>query len=93
MGHNGTEDTCLHQAAAAQGLLLQFPQTPRTARYLREGKHTSNILEMVENSTPYISIDQINMHATKNSHLRLRENGTETTDTTVEGYHMYTKQI
>jgi predicted GNAT family N-acyltransferase len=48
---------------------------------------------MVENSTPYNSIDQINMHATKNSHLRLRENGTETTDTTVEGYHMYTKRI
>jgi hypothetical protein len=64
MGHNGTEDTCLHQAAAAQDLLLQFPQTPRTARYLREFKHTSNILEMVENSTPYNNIDQMNMHAT-----------------------------
>jgi hypothetical protein len=48
MRHNGTEDTCLYQAAATQGLLLQFPQTPRTARYLRECKHTSNILEMVE---------------------------------------------
>jgi hypothetical protein len=35
----------------------------------------------------------MNMHATKNSHLRLRENGTETTDTTVEGYHLYTKRI
>ena len=64
MGHNGTEDTCLYQAAAAQGLLLQFPQTPRTARYLRECKHTSNMLEMAENSTPYNNIDQMNMHAT-----------------------------
>jgi hypothetical protein len=64
MGHNGSEDTCLHQAAAAQGLLLQFPQTPRTARYLRECKHTSNILETEGNNTPYNNIDQINMHAT-----------------------------
>jgi hypothetical protein len=53
MGHNGTEDTCLHQAAAAQGLLLQFPQTPRTTRYLHECKHTSNILEMAENSITF----------------------------------------
>jgi hypothetical protein len=93
MGQNRSEDTCLHQAAAAQGLLLQFPQTPRTVRYLRECKHTSNILEVVENSTPYNNIDQVNMHATKNSHLRLRKNGTEATDTTVEGYYMYTKRV
>jgi hypothetical protein len=64
MGHNGSEDTCLHQAAAAQGLLLQFPQTPRTTRYLRECKHTSNILETAENNTPYNNIDQMNMYAT-----------------------------
>jgi hypothetical protein len=64
MGHYGTEDTCLHQAAAAQGLLLQFPQTPRTARYLRECKHTTNILETEENNTPFNNIDQINKHST-----------------------------
>jgi hypothetical protein len=62
MGHNGSEDTCLHQAAAAQGLLLQFPQTPRTTRYLRERKHTTNILETEENNTPFNNIDQINKH-------------------------------
>jgi hypothetical protein len=61
MGHNGSEDTCLHQAAAAQGLL---PQTPRTTRYLRECKHTSNILETEGNNTPYNNIDQINKHTT-----------------------------
>jgi hypothetical protein len=93
MGHNGTEDTCLYQAAAAQALLLQFPQTPRTARYLRECKHTTNILETEENNTPFNNIDQIDKHSTYNSHLRLRENGTETTDATVEGYHVYTKRM
>jgi hypothetical protein len=63
MGHNGTEDTCLHQAAAAQGLLLQFPQTPRMTRYLRECKHTTNILETEENKTPFNNIDQVNKHS------------------------------
>ena len=35
MGHNGTEDTCLHQANA-QGLLLQLPRETQTARCLRK---------------------------------------------------------
>ena len=35
MGHNGSEDTCLHQAAA-QGLLLQLPRETQTARCLRK---------------------------------------------------------
>jgi hypothetical protein len=36
MGHNRSEDTCLHQAAAAQGLLLQLPRETQTARCLRK---------------------------------------------------------
>jgi hypothetical protein len=56
-----SEDTCLHQIAAAQGLLLHFPRIPRTDRYLCECKHKFNILETKRNNTPYNSIDQINM--------------------------------
>jgi hypothetical protein len=40
------DDTCLHQLAAAQGLLLQLPQTPPTDRYLYECKQTFQILDI-----------------------------------------------
>ena len=35
IGHNGTEDTCLHQTAD-QGLPLQLPRETQTARCLRK---------------------------------------------------------
>jgi hypothetical protein len=35
MGHNGSEDTCLHQTAD-QGLPLQLPRETQTARCLRK---------------------------------------------------------
>jgi hypothetical protein len=53
MRHNRLEDTCLDQALAAQGLLLQLPQNPQTERYLSECEHTINILEIERNCTPY----------------------------------------
>jgi hypothetical protein len=35
MGHNGSEDTCLHQVVAQEGL-PQHTQEPRTARCLNK---------------------------------------------------------
>jgi hypothetical protein len=46
-------DTCLHQTAAAPGLLLQLPRTQGTECYLIECEHTFNILETERNNTPY----------------------------------------
>jgi hypothetical protein len=47
-----SDDTCLHQPAAAQDFLLQLPRTPPTDRYLYEFKHTFHILNIKRNNTP-----------------------------------------
>jgi hypothetical protein len=51
MGHNGSEDTCLHQVVA-QGGLQQHTQEPRTARCLNKAIMHSIHLESTMNNTP-----------------------------------------
>jgi hypothetical protein len=43
----------MHQIVAAQVLLLQLPQPPRTEQHLCECEHTFTILGTERNSTPY----------------------------------------
>jgi hypothetical protein len=57
-----SEDTCLHQPTAPQGLLLQLPWTPPTDRYLYECKHTFHILNIEGNNTPHNKTNQLNRH-------------------------------
>ena len=54
MGHNGLEDTCLHQTAD-QGLLLQLPRETQTARCLNKASmHSIHLESTKEQHTKHV---------------------------------------
>jgi hypothetical protein len=56
VGHNGSEDTCLHQVAA-QGGLQQHTQEPRTARCLNKASmHSIHLESTNEHHTKHLQI-------------------------------------
>jgi hypothetical protein len=55
-----SEDSCLHQPAAAQGLRLQLLRILPTDRYLYEFKHAFHIPNGERNNTPHNKIEKLN---------------------------------